>query len=68
MKIIHRDPVLHAQRVAAIKKAKGTPAARKHASESMKAFFSNPVNREQRSLSMKGKSQFLGRISEFRSM
>ncbi|CAA0403826.1 unnamed protein product [Arabidopsis thaliana] len=54
MKIIHRDPVLHAQRVAAIKKAKGTPAARKHASESMKAFFSNPVNREQRSLSMKG--------------
>ncbi|XP_020876168.1 uncharacterized protein LOC9307998 isoform X2 [Arabidopsis lyrata subsp. lyrata] len=54
MKIIHRDPVLHAQRVAAIKKAKGTPAARKHASESMKAFFSDPDNREQRSLSMKG--------------
>ncbi|CAA7059056.1 unnamed protein product [Microthlaspi erraticum] len=54
MKIIHRDPVLHAQRVAAIKKAKGTPAARKHASDSMKTFFSKPENREQRSLSMKG--------------
>ncbi|CAH8285969.1 unnamed protein product [Eruca vesicaria subsp. sativa] len=54
MKIIHRDPVLHAQRVASIKKAKGTPAARKHASETMKTFFSNPENREQRSLSMKG--------------
>uniref|UniRef100_A0A1J3H1G2 DNA-binding protein HEXBP n=2 Tax=Noccaea caerulescens TaxID=107243 RepID=A0A1J3H1G2_NOCCA len=54
MKIIHRDPVLHAQRVAAIKKAKGTPAARKHASEFMKTFFSKPENREQRSLSMKG--------------
>ncbi|KAL1189143.1 hypothetical protein V5N11_032558 [Cardamine amara subsp. amara] len=54
MKIIHRDPVLHAQRVAAIKKAKGTPAARKNASEFMKTFFNNPKNREQRSLSMKG--------------
>uniref|UniRef100_A0A0D3EDV4 CCHC-type domain-containing protein n=3 Tax=Brassica TaxID=3705 RepID=A0A0D3EDV4_BRAOL len=54
MKIIHGDPVLHAQRVAAIKKAKGTPAARKHASETMKTFFSNAENREKRSLSMKG--------------
>ncbi|EOA19685.1 hypothetical protein CARUB_v10003352mg [Capsella rubella] len=44
----------NAQRVAAIKKAKGTPAARKQASECMKTFFSNPENREQRSLSMKG--------------
>uniref|UniRef100_A0A7N0V7E5 CCHC-type domain-containing protein n=1 Tax=Kalanchoe fedtschenkoi TaxID=63787 RepID=A0A7N0V7E5_KALFE len=54
MKIIHRDPALHAQRVAAIKKTKGTAAARKRASESMKAFFSDPENRRKRSISMKG--------------
>ncbi|GAV90637.1 hypothetical protein CFOL_v3_34044 [Cephalotus follicularis] len=54
MKIIHRDPALHAQRVAAIKKAKGTAAARKHASEALKAFFSNPENRRKRSIAMKG--------------
>ncbi|CAL5338431.1 unnamed protein product [Camellia sinensis] len=54
MKIIHRDPMLHAQRVAAIKKTKGTAAARKHASEAMKAFFSDPENRRKRSVSMKG--------------
>ncbi|XP_031280473.1 uncharacterized protein LOC116138929 isoform X1 [Pistacia vera] len=54
MKIIHRDPKLHAQRVAAIKKAKGTPAARKRASEALKAFFSDPENRHKRSLAMKG--------------
>lgn len=54
MKIIHQDPILHAQRVAAIKKTKRTDAARKHASESMKAFFSDPENRRKRSLSMKG--------------
>ncbi|GMH31154.1 hypothetical protein Nepgr_032997 [Nepenthes gracilis] len=54
MKIIHRDPVLHAQRVAAIKKVKGTAAARKHASETMKAFFSDPENRHKRSIAMKG--------------
>ncbi|XP_044489572.1 uncharacterized protein LOC123213976 isoform X2 [Mangifera indica] len=54
MKIIHRDPKLHAQRVAAIKKAKGTAAARKHASEALKAFFSDPENRRKRSLAMKG--------------
>ncbi|GAB4839961.1 hypothetical protein Ancab_020671 [Ancistrocladus abbreviatus] len=58
MKIIHRDPALHAQRVAAIKKAKGTAAARKHASETMKAFFSNPENRHKRSIAMKGAKYF----------
>ncbi|XP_043707404.1 uncharacterized protein LOC122656808 [Telopea speciosissima] len=54
MKIIHRDPKLHAQRVAAIKRAKGTPAARKQASEALKAFFRDPENRRKRSISMKG--------------
>ncbi|GFP86159.1 DNA-binding protein hexbp [Phtheirospermum japonicum] len=54
MKIIHKDPVLHAQRVAAIKKTKGTDAARKRASESMKSYFSDPENRRKRSISMKG--------------
>ncbi|KAF3431417.1 hypothetical protein FNV43_RR26148 [Rhamnella rubrinervis] len=54
MMIIHRDPKLHAQRVAAIKKAKGTAAARKRASESLKAFFSDPENRRKRSIAMKG--------------
>ncbi|KAB1207343.1 hypothetical protein CJ030_MR7G017474 [Morella rubra] len=54
MKIIHRDPKLHAQRVAAIKKAKGTAAARRRASEVLKAFFSDPENRHKRSIAMKG--------------
>lgn len=54
MKILHRDPTLHAQRVAAIKKAKRTAAARKRASEAMKAFFFNPENRRKRSIAMKG--------------
>ncbi|XP_057530627.1 uncharacterized protein LOC130809041 [Amaranthus tricolor] len=54
MKIIHRDPELHAQRVAAIKKAKGTDAARKHTSETLKIFFSDPENRRKRSIAMKG--------------
>ncbi|KAB1207341.1 DNA-binding protein HEXBP [Morella rubra] len=54
MKIIHRDPKLHAQRVAAIKKAKGTAAARRRASEALKAFFSDPENRHKRSIAMKG--------------
>ncbi|KAF9625502.1 hypothetical protein IFM89_023438 [Coptis chinensis] len=54
MKILHRDPKLHAQRVAAIKKAKGTDAARKQASEALKAFFRDPENRRRRSISMKG--------------
>ncbi|XP_021299609.1 uncharacterized protein LOC110428188 isoform X2 [Herrania umbratica] len=53
MKIIHRDPMLQAQRVAAIKKAKGTAAARKRVSEALKAFFSDPENRRKRSISMK---------------
>ncbi|KAJ7943522.1 zinc knuckle (CCHC-type) family protein [Quillaja saponaria] len=54
MKIIHQDPALHAQRVAAIKKAKGTAAARKRTSEALKAFFSDPENRQKRSIAMKG--------------
>ncbi|XP_042509915.1 uncharacterized protein LOC122085517 isoform X2 [Macadamia integrifolia] len=54
MKIIHRDPKLHAQRVAAIKRVKGTPAARKQASEALKAFFRDPENRRKRSIAMKG--------------
>ncbi|KMZ69552.1 hypothetical protein ZOSMA_20G00300 [Zostera marina] len=54
MKILHRDPLLHAQRVAAIKKAKGRPAARLHASQTMKVFFQNPENRLKRSIAMKG--------------
>nr|XP_017226221.1 PREDICTED: uncharacterized protein LOC108202348 [Daucus carota subsp. sativus] len=54
MKIIHGDPMLHAQRVAAIKKAKGTADARKHASETMKDYFRDPENRRKRSISMKG--------------
>nr|DAD31174.1 TPA_asm: hypothetical protein HUJ06_010025 [Nelumbo nucifera] len=54
MKILHRDPKLHAQRVAAIKRAKGTAAARKRASESLKAFFRDPENRRKRSIAMKG--------------
>ncbi|MED6221803.1 hypothetical protein PIB30_058205 [Stylosanthes scabra] len=54
MKIIHQDPKLQAQRVAAIKKAKGTIAARKHTSMTMKAFFSDPINRQKRSIAMKG--------------
>ncbi|PWA37181.1 zinc finger, CCHC-type [Artemisia annua] len=53
MKIIHNDPELRAQRVAAIKKSKGSVDARKHASETMKAFFSDPENRLKRSISMK---------------
>ncbi|KAE8682981.1 Integrase-type DNA-binding superfamily protein [Hibiscus syriacus] len=62
MKIIHRDPMLQAQRVAAIKKAKGTAAARKRVSEALKEFFSDPENRRKRSISMKGCSHFLFHI------
>lgn len=40
--------VLHMQR------AKRKPAARKHASETMKAFFSDPENRRKRSIAMIG--------------
>ncbi|KZV44974.1 hypothetical protein F511_32721 [Dorcoceras hygrometricum] len=54
MKLIHGDPMLRAQRAAAIQKTKGTAAARKHASESMKNYFSNPENRQKRSIAMKG--------------
>ncbi|KAH9609177.1 hypothetical protein KSS87_002403 [Heliosperma pusillum] len=58
MKIIHKDPTLHAQRVAAIKKTKRTVAARKQASEALKTFFSDPENRRRRSISMKGAKFF----------
>ncbi|XP_074274546.1 uncharacterized protein LOC141598708 [Silene latifolia] len=58
MKIIHKDPELHAQRVAAIKKTKRTAAARQQASESLKTFFSDPENRRKRSISMKGTKFF----------
>ncbi|KAM0903726.1 hypothetical protein ACQ4PT_018489 [Festuca glaucescens] len=54
MKIIHQDAKLHAQRVAAIKRTKGTPAARNDASEKQKAFFRDPENRLKRSIAMKG--------------
>ncbi|CAI0386724.1 unnamed protein product [Linum tenue] len=54
MKIIHSDPKLSAERAASIKKAKGTAAARKRTSESLKAFFSDPENRQKRSISMQG--------------
>ncbi|KAK4792345.1 hypothetical protein SAY86_022780 [Trapa natans] len=54
MKFIHQNPTLHAQRVSAIKRTKGTPAARKRASEVQKAFFSDPENRRKRSTAMKG--------------
>lgn len=37
-----------------IVQAKGTPAARKRASELQKAFFSDPENRRKRSIAMKG--------------
>ncbi|OEL32662.1 hypothetical protein BAE44_0006319 [Dichanthelium oligosanthes] len=37
-----------------MKRTKGTAAARKHASETQKAFFSNPENRLKRSIAMKG--------------
>ena len=40
-----------------MQKAKGTAAARKHASEALKAFFSDPENRRKRSIAMTG--QFL---------
>ncbi|KAG8663223.1 uncharacterized protein LOC110608485 [Manihot esculenta] len=60
MKIIHRNPKLHAQRVAAIKRAKGTAAARKHTSETLKAFFSDPENRRKRSIAMKGVKFYCG--------
>lgn len=46
--------MLHAQRVAAIKKTKQTEEARKQASDSMKAFFRDPANRRKRSVAMKG--------------
>ncbi|CAN0925907.1 DNA-binding protein HEXBP [Linum grandiflorum] len=54
MKIIHSDPKLSAQRAAAIKKAKGSAAARMHASETLKAFFKDPENRRKRSIAMRG--------------
>ena len=37
-----------------MQKAKGTAAARKRASEALKAFFRDPENRRKRSIAMKG--------------
>ena len=37
-----------------MQKAKGTVAARRHTSKTMKAFFSDPINRQKRSIAMKG--------------
>jgi hypothetical protein len=37
-----------------MKRTKGTAAARKHASETQKAFFRDPENRLKRSITMKG--------------
>jgi hypothetical protein len=37
-----------------MKRTKGTAAARKHASETQKAFFKDPENRLKRSITMKG--------------
>ncbi|XP_004514778.1 uncharacterized protein [Cicer arietinum] len=37
-----------------LKKAKRTVSARKHASKTMKAYFSDPINRQKRSVAMKG--------------
>lgn len=54
MKIIHQDPLLHAQRSAAIKRTKATPDARRRAAEISRAYFSDPENRLKRSLAMKG--------------
>ncbi|TVU35319.1 hypothetical protein EJB05_17204, partial [Eragrostis curvula] len=64
MKIIHQDPELHAQRVAAIKRTKGTASARKHASETQKAFFRNPENRIKRSIAMKGVKFFCSKCGQ----
>ncbi|KAK1282472.1 hypothetical protein QJS10_CPB22g00827 [Acorus calamus] len=64
MKLIHGDPKLHAERVAAIKKAKGTAEARKQASETMKAFFRDPGNRLKRSIAMKGVKFHCGNCGE----
>lgn len=54
MRRIHSDPILNAKRIAAIKKAKSTEAARKNISEKMRLYFQEPANRHQRSLSVKG--------------
>lgn len=37
-----------------MQKAKGTVAARKHSSKIMKAYYSDPVNRQKRSMALKG--------------
>lgn len=41
-----------------MQKAKGTAAARKHASEDLKAFFRDPENRRKRSIAMKGQFMY----------
>ncbi|KAJ7555222.1 hypothetical protein O6H91_05G027600 [Diphasiastrum complanatum] len=58
MRNLHKDPVLHARRVAAIKKAKGTPEARQWISAKQKQYFSDPENRRKRSIRMKGVKYF----------
>uniref|UniRef100_A0A453F806 CCHC-type domain-containing protein n=1 Tax=Aegilops tauschii subsp. strangulata TaxID=200361 RepID=A0A453F806_AEGTS len=64
MKIIHQDAKLHAQRVAAIKRTKGTAAARNQASEKQKAFFRDPENRLKRSIAMKGVKFYCSKCGE----
>ncbi|KAG0488830.1 hypothetical protein HPP92_007641 [Vanilla planifolia] len=64
MKMIHKDPVLRAQRIAAIKKARGSPASRKQTSEMLKAYFSNPENRLKRSMAMKGVKFYCSKCGE----
>ncbi|XP_024544713.1 uncharacterized protein LOC9644681 [Selaginella moellendorffii] len=54
MRKLHEDPVLHAERVAAIQKAKGTDESRKNISTKLIAYFTNPENRIKQSLRMKG--------------
>uniref|UniRef100_A0A0D9YE30 CCHC-type domain-containing protein n=1 Tax=Oryza glumipatula TaxID=40148 RepID=A0A0D9YE30_9ORYZ len=47
-----------------LRKTKGTAAARKHASETQKAFFSNPENRLKRSIAMKGVKFFCSKCGQ----
>jgi hypothetical protein len=42
-----------------MQKAKRTVSARMHASKTMKEFFSDPINRQKRSMAMKGNFQTL---------
>lgn len=64
MRRIHNDPILNAKRIAAIKKAKSTEAARKHASEKLRLYFQEPENRLRRSLSVKGVEYYCSHCGE----